>query len=542
MAAKKKAAAAPASESVDEVEVAAVVEDIDSMASAAPEPAAPVATESVEIPQTPAPAAAAAVEASPAASRSSTPKSAKRKGIPAPAAAAAMEAAPAASRSSTPQSAKRKASSAKGRKGGEKAAAQTSDGGGSAEGAASPAAALAATPASAPTELKAPASSDDLTPALASIDLNADSDAALATPVPDESPTDEVDAALEVSPTASSAAAIAAADFADAPPSAPGDGAWAEELPGRSPSGATDGVDYNGVLPPPKVKVHAQKLKGNQSKSAAERSRGKKKGKRDAERAAKLAAWNQATASLYGHDGASSALVAFPTSPSDSDAPPPSPPPPESPAAPAATALALATQQAVVASAHARGKNPMALATHASIGYKILLRDLAATGVAESDPDDGTPVDAYVAVALLEMSAATLRMKRVSTARTSVARERRMSGVTSTAANPAWGPGETLQLMVPCGSSTAKAMLGGTMPTVRITMMDEDEGDDDVVATVRCTLSHGLPCRRPCSCPSPCAMHHAAVSSRHAWRRAVACTVCWSFAKRVPWRSHPWRR
>ena len=105
------------------------------------------------------------------------------------------------------------------------------------------------------------------------------------------------------------------------------------------------------------------------------------------------------------------------------------------------------------------------------IGFHIYIRSIRGFGVPEGDPEDNTPTDPYVHMALLETDARTLQSRPVATARTGVA--------AGNVSDPIWGHTDDLALEAPAGSPVALALLNGTFPSLKVCIMDADDDDED---------------------------------------------------------------
>ena len=131
------------------------------------------------------------------------------------------------------------------------------------------------------------------------------------------------------------------------------------------------------------------------------------------------------------------------------------------------------------------GKTYLALAEPAKtrpehVGFGISVRDLRAFNVPEADADNQTPTDPYLMIAVLETNAVTLESRVVEKARTSVA--------TGNVVDPEWGEEDDLTLILPAGSPTAVALLNGTLPQLCVSIMDQDDDEDDLLGQAELTL------------------------------------------------------
>ena len=114
------------------------------------------------------------------------------------------------------------------------------------------------------------------------------------------------------------------------------------------------------------------------------------------------------------------------------------------------------------------------------IGFGIRIRDIRAFHVPEADAENQTPTDPYVTIEVLETNSVTLESQVVEQARTSVA--------AGNVVHPDWGDEDELALILPAGSPTAVALLNGTLPQLRVSIMDQDDDEDDLLGRADLTL------------------------------------------------------
>ena len=115
------------------------------------------------------------------------------------------------------------------------------------------------------------------------------------------------------------------------------------------------------------------------------------------------------------------------------------------------------------------------------IGFRICIKEIRGHNVPDADgngpiapgasPPEDTDSDPYAKFSLLETDALTLESRVIQSGRTGVA--------TGNVRDPVWGHSDDVTLLVPPGTPAALSLLDGTFPSLRVSIWDADEPDDD---------------------------------------------------------------